>query len=423
MEGINIMIEQNKFVLGINYWPAMKAMYWWKSWDKYEVEADFSRIAESNFDVIRFFLMWEDFQPEHNVLSIQSLKNLEETLNIAEKYGLSTMPTFFSGHMSGLNWIPEWMISSDEGDQRFDISTKGIINKKYIRNYFNCEELIKSQIYQLSGTANAIKGHPALWGWDLGNEPSNCIIPENKQQGSKWLKRMLETLKAVDERIPVTIGMHMEDLEENRNLGPAEAGEYCDFICMHGYPIYTKWSDGPTDPNLLPFLAIITRWLGKKPVLLQEFGLATNSHPEGSVEGQLRNTDRFSQSWEKDRMRVSTNNLVLVSEEEAAEYYSRVLNGLYQAGCTGAFAWCYSDYNPNIWHLPPLDKVIHERYFGLWRHNGEKKMMLEAIENFQKREILRMDNRPSWIDINEENFYKNPLGNIKKLYGKYKSKI
>jgi hypothetical protein len=51
----------------------------------------------------------------------------------------------------------------------------------------------------------------------------------------------------------------MEDLEEDRQLGPSEASDVCDLVCMHGYPIYARWADGPTDDLLLPFLARITR--------------------------------------------------------------------------------------------------------------------------------------------------------------------
>ncbi len=50
--------------------------------------------------------------------------------------------------------------------------------------------------------------------------------------------------------------------------------EACDFLTMHGYPIYAAWSDGPTDELLVPFLARVTRWLGGgADVLFSEFGL------------------------------------------------------------------------------------------------------------------------------------------------------
>ena len=44
----------------------------------------------------------------------------------------------------------------------------------------------------------------------------------------------------------------MEDLEEDRLLGPREASEACDLLSMHGYPIYADWADGPTDDATAP---------------------------------------------------------------------------------------------------------------------------------------------------------------------------
>ena len=387
-------MDSSNFMLGINYWPSKKAMYWWKNWDRAEVEEDFAKIRENGFDKVRFFLLCEDFQPEPYKISIESVNNLVKTLDIAHENGLGIMPTFFTGHMSGLNWMPNWMLESNTGDVRFPVYSQGKLSKRLLINYFSRQEIIRSQVYQLSEIAKVLKGHPALWGWDLGNEPSNCAIPACKGQGNDWLGVMVEALKTVDEKIPVTIGMHMEDLEEDRNMGPVEAGKYCDFICMHGYPIYTKWADGPTDPNLLPFLAAITGWLGKKPVLFQEFGLATSEKAEES-------------------------NGMLVTEEEAADYYSKVLDGLYKVGCTGAFAWCYADYDPQIWHQPPLDTVLHERNFGLWKYDGQKKKVLDSIKKFEKKTVLKMDYNPTWIDIEPEEFYNDPSVNLKMLYNKY----
>ncbi len=391
---------QDEFMLGINYWPARKAMYWWKEWDAGQVEDDFARISESGIDKVRFFLLWEDFQPEPFKMSSQALRNLAKTLDIAYKYRLGTMPTFFTGHMSGLNWMPEWMLGAETEKSRFMVYSKGRTTQREIKNFFENMDAARAQAYHLTEIAKVLQGQPALWGWDLGNEPSNCVIPESKEAALHWLESMVGALKKIDEAIPVTIGMHMEDLEEDRNIGSSEAAKYCDFICMHGYPIYTRWADGPTDNKLLPFLASITGWLGKKPVLFQEFGLPT-----------LRTQDSG----------LRTKHMMLVSEQEAAEYYSEVLKGLYNIGCIGAFAWCYSDYDPQIWNLPPLNTVVHERYFGLWKHDGHKKEALRSIGSFRKSNVKPMNYSPPWIDIRPEDFYTDPLGNLKKLYRKSKN--
>jgi len=66
-------------------------------------------------------------------------------------------------------------------------------------------------------------------------------------------------MRTVDTTHPITLGLHMEDLEEDRRLGPGEAARVCDFLCMHGYPIYAIWATSTTDALLLPFLGLITR--------------------------------------------------------------------------------------------------------------------------------------------------------------------
>ncbi len=45
-------MEVNKFLLGVNYWPAEKAMYWWKNFDVEEVDDDFKLIRELGLDLV-----------------------------------------------------------------------------------------------------------------------------------------------------------------------------------------------------------------------------------------------------------------------------------------------------------------------------------------------------------------------------------
>ena len=57
------MAETCPFRIGLNYWPATSAMYWWRRFRADEVQRDFERIRAAGFDSVRFFLLWEDFQP------------------------------------------------------------------------------------------------------------------------------------------------------------------------------------------------------------------------------------------------------------------------------------------------------------------------------------------------------------------------
>ena len=97
-------------------------------------------------------------------------------------------------------------------------------------------------------------------------------MPPNRSSARTWLARLSSAIRNADKTALVTVGLHMEDVEEDRQLGPREASEVCDLLSMHGYPIYARWANGPTDEALLPFLARVTHWLGDgRDVLFTEF--------------------------------------------------------------------------------------------------------------------------------------------------------
>ena len=204
------------------------------------------------------------------------LDRLVTVADLADRAGLAIMPTLFTGHMSGVNWIPP--LGSGRIRPRPPLPRRGRRHSHGSRP----AQLVRghgdrrAQALLAGEAAAALAGHDALWAWDLGNENSNCVRPPSRSAARAWLQQMSAAIRAADETAFVTIGLHMEDLQEDRQLGPPEASETCDLLSMHGYPIYASWADSPTDEQLLPFLARITRWLGNgRDVLFTEFGLPT----------------------------------------------------------------------------------------------------------------------------------------------------
>jgi len=158
-------------VIGVNYWPIDSAMNWWHRFDRSVVEEDFSRIKEAYFNLIRIFLLWEDFQPSPRKVSNKTIDHLVETMEIAFDKGLKILPTFFTGHMSGLNFVPPWMLDFGDEDFRFPVFSEGKKRKNRIQNFYKNKELREAQKFLIREISNALKGHPSLWAWDLGNEP------------------------------------------------------------------------------------------------------------------------------------------------------------------------------------------------------------------------------------------------------------
>src|SRR4029078_7160399 len=84
------------FVLGVNYWPRRKAMYWWSQFDPGEVREEFALIRELGLDWVRIFLLWDDFQPAPDQVSRECLAHLLTVADIAGELGLKLDVTFFT---------------------------------------------------------------------------------------------------------------------------------------------------------------------------------------------------------------------------------------------------------------------------------------------------------------------------------------
>ncbi len=386
------MPMKGEYTVGINYWPINTGMNFWRSFDKGEISEDFSKIKEADLNVIRVFLLWEDFQPLPAKLSTKTIDRLITVMEIANDVRVKILPTLFTGHMSGVNYIPPWLLDFGEENTCFPVISEGKKRKNRIRNFYSDRELRERQRLFIREISNALKGHPSLWAWDLGNEPSNVVQPLSKEEGIRWLEEMVSELKRVDESIPVTIGLHIKDLEEDRNMGPKEASRFCDFLSIHTYSVYAKWGDHLLDEDIVPFLAMITNWLGQKDVLIEEVGIPS------------------SNTYKND---------VVVSEEEAHNYYERLLKKLKHYPFLGVLFWCYGDYESSLWDSPPLDENPHERFFGLFRANKSPKPFINLI-NILREENKKKPLKYDWIDIEPSDYYKEPLDNLKRLYRRFK---
>jgi len=394
-------VTPDRFRLGVNYWPAETAMGWLPHYEPTVVRRDFRRIAAAGMDTVRIFLRWEDVQPAPATVDPAALAHVVDAADAAEEAGVELVVTLFTGHMSGVNWVPPWATGGGEGDERFRVVAGGAVQagSRVLRSWYTDEEIVEAQARLADSVSRALAGHPAVWAWDLGNESSNCTIPADAAVADGWLERMTSAIRAGDPGRPITVGTHMEDLETERMIGPAEAARWCDFVCMHGYPIYADWSSGPTDEHLVPFLAEVTAWLaGGAPVLFAELGHPTP--PSG-------------------RTPVG----VQVTEVEAARYLARTVDALRDCGTIGALVWCYSDYRTDLHDEPPLDLAEHERTFGLWRADGTPKPAVSAVQARHGRACLPPAEARPWLDVTVEELVADRRRQLVRLYGRYRAAV
>jgi hypothetical protein len=114
----------------------------------------------------------------------------------------------------------------------------------------------------------------------------------------------------------------------------------------------------------------------------------------------------------------------MAGEEGFAEYISQVLPKLQHSGATGAMVWCYADYAPELWDLPPCQNAQHERFFGLVRPDGSLKPHAKVIQEFANTNP-QIQPIPDYakLSVDPDEFYKEPLGYLVDLYQQYLKRL
>src|SRR5688500_15287698 len=145
---------------------------------------------------------------------------------------------------------------------------------------------------------------------------------------------------------------------------------------------------------------------------MQEFGLPTA--PRGEA-GRTFEDDFLGQRLTQ----------YLASEEDGGRYYAEVLDRLVATGATGAYAWCYADYDPRLFDRPPLDRAVRERTFGLLRSDGSEKPAAGVFrERRQKRNAgaLVAGRVPAILDVSADVYYAAPAQHFTRLFSRWRER-
>lgn len=402
------------FVLGVNYWPRRKAMYWWSNFDADEVREEFDVIAGIGMNVVRLFLLWDDWQPTSASVSPERLRDFGTVCDIAAERGLGLNVTFFTGHMSGPNWSPRWLLDNNAPPPspflRQVLSRGQVIENGSYRNMFHDPEALDASRLLLRTVVNEYKDHDAIWLWNLGNEPDLFAHPHTSEAGRAWVQEMRDLIREIDPKHDVSCGLHTANLVQDNGLRVDKVFGETDIAVMHGYPMYTHWAQGELDPDFVPYLCTLVTALSGKPCLAEEWGGCTAPNGEDS------------QYWEWESYKGMPRRQFMASETAMAEYIEAVLPRLLEVGSTGALLWCYADYSEDLWDRPPCDEhgAKHERHFGLVRPDGSLKPHTEVIRRFaETKPTVQPAQRTVTLGITPDEYYQNPEQHAERLYQDY----
>jgi endo-1,4-beta-mannosidase len=314
--------------------------------------------------------------------------------------------------MSGPNWSPRWLLDKHAPHPSYyvrQVVSQGKVVASSYRNMVVDAVALDAERLLLRTVVSQYKDHPAIWMWNLGNEPDLFAVPLTPAAGCAWVREMTQLIKDIDPTHPVTTGLHAASLVADVHLHINDIYAETDVAVMHSYPMYTSWARGPLDPDFVPFTCAAVSALCGKPTLMEEWGGCTNA------------PGRPSETWAWNAYGENRTQF-MAGEEEFAQYVGQVLPKLVEVGATGAMLWCYADYVEALWDKPPCDPngAKHERHFGLVRPDGSLKPHAEVIKRFAATQpTVQAAQRTAKLTVTPEAYYRDPTTHIVEMYKAY----
>ncbi|MFX0558265.1 glycoside hydrolase family 2 TIM barrel-domain containing protein [Maribacter sp. CXY002] len=294
----NINIDEVK---GVNYYPQKHP------WDMYGeyfdstvVATDFKTIKDMGLNTVRLFVPYEAFGK--NFVDSEKLSQVESTLDIAQNNSLKAIVTLFDFY--GNYDITDWTLTHRHAET----------------------------------VVNTLKNHPALFAWDIKNEPDLDFATRGKKRVTSWLKEMIIQVKTWDQENIITIGWSSTEGAEN----------LVDEVDLVSFHYYLKPS------NFKSALNHLKSTLPKnKPLMLQEYG-----------------TSSYVGLW----------SLFIGKEDKQEVYFKEMQNSINEEGLPFIF-WTLYDFEeiPSsvVGHLPW--RKTPQKYFGCIDKDGNKKPSFQRL--------------------------------------------
>ncbi|GAA1365340.1 cellulase family glycosylhydrolase [Streptomyces beijiangensis] len=321
--------------LGANFWSRTGGPLMWRNYDPAVVREELAVLRDHGLNMTRSFFYWPDFHPEPHRIDEELCDRFRDFLDAHTEYGMGTVPTFIVGHMSGENWDPAW-----RGD----------------RDLYEDVWMVGRQAWFTSEMTRRFKDHAAVTGWLITNEMPGYgriyqVDPPSQDVVTAWAQFMCQAVRATGATQPVSLGDGAWGLEvtgRDNGFSLRETAQYVDFVGPH---VYRSDTDRPRQHYRAAFECELAAVTGQ-PVVLEEFGLSTDT----------------------------------VSAGNAGVYYRQTLHNSLLGGATGWIAWNNTDYDA-LWDQSPYDHHPFEMHFGITDSEGLPKEPLRELASFA--EVLK----------------------------------
>ena len=102
----------------------------WRSYDPAVIDAELAVLKRHGLTMTRSFFYWPDFMPGPYEIDETMTARFADFLDRHAEQGLTTIPTFIVGHMSGENWDPAWRERPPPVQRRLDGRPAGLVRRR-----------------------------------------------------------------------------------------------------------------------------------------------------------------------------------------------------------------------------------------------------------------------------------------------------
>jgi endo-1,4-beta-mannosidase len=299
----------------------------WRNYDPAVIKQELAVLAEHGLGVTRSFFYWPDIMPEPDVLDERIVGHFADFLDRHIDAGMTTIPTFIVGHMSGENWDPAWRGGRDLYGDVWMVARQAWFARQIVQRFGN---------------------HPAIAGWLVSNEMPIYGGEASRETVASWAELMLEAIRGAGGHQPASLGDGAWGLEiTGRDTGFSlrDQARLCDFLGPH---VYRMEDDEIRQQYAAAWVCELSSTYGA-PVILEEFGVSSD----------------------------------FTSDANAAHYYRQTLHNSLLAGATGWIAWNNTDYD-NLINQDPYRHHAFEMHFGITDQHGRPKPQLRELAAFSQ---------------------------------------
>ncbi len=338
--------------VGAHWVPAKAGMQWPVQWDPKDIEADFAKMHELGYNIVRFDVLWAWVEPRPGDYNPEAFKQIDYLISLAHKYQIYLHPSLFiGGEVGEAYWDVPW---------------------RHGRHPHADPEMLRLETNHAEEFGRRYANETGIFGWDLTDEPPFWIVAGQTTDAMaiNWTRLITGAIRRHDTMHPIVAGTSQEDIDHGP-FRPDNLARDVDFFSVHPFTIYN--ADLFPDPMLsergtygAAFQVAFSSGAGR-PAMIHEMGGSSAQY----------------------------------SPERIAAYDRlQIYSGL-AAGAIGVDLWCYSDAAPEQFHKVPYLRTPQETRWGMVTWDRQDRPLAAEFKKISRivRQLDLTDVKPPIADV------------------------